>query len=141
MTICYQQGFSEAFTKPLFTLYEQVPLGRAKTLSDIACSFAGSRYVWTAWDEHVLVAAGRMVADGVDLAYLCDLAVLPSYRKKGIGSEIVRRLIAEAEHHEKILLYTSPDHSYFYQRAGFKKMTTAMARFKNERHAMEIGVI
>jgi ribosomal protein S18 acetylase RimI-like enzyme len=53
----------------------------------------GSLWVISAWDGDRLVGFTRAISDGAFNAYLSTVAVLPAYQRRGIGREIVRRLI------------------------------------------------
>ncbi len=69
-----------------------------------------------------IVAMGRAISDGVSDAYIQDVVVLRSYRKRGLGAELVRRL---AEHCRGagiswIGLVAEPGTELFYERLSFK---------------------
>lgn len=59
------------------------------------------------------------ITDGVLSAYVPLLEVLPEHRGKGIGSELVRRMLARLEHLYMIDLMCDPDMVPFYERLGF----------------------
>jgi ribosomal protein S18 acetylase RimI-like enzyme len=124
----------------LSALYLAAPLGE-KSPTDLKLSFTNSMFHIFVYDAGCLVGVGRALADGVDCSYLCDVAVLPSHQGDGLGKKIVTRLVALSAGHKKILLYTAPDNENFYRRHGFKKMMMAMAIFKNESSALELGLI
>lgn len=70
------------------------------------------------------IGMGRLISDGVSDAYIQDLAVLPKYRDKGIGREIVKTLV---NHCKKkgihwVGLIAEPDQDGFYSGLGFKQM-------------------
>jgi len=70
------------------------------------------------------VGMGRLISDGVSDAYIQDLVVLPEYRDKGIGREIVKTLV---DHCKKkgifwIGLIAEPNQDTFYETLGFKPM-------------------
>jgi ribosomal protein S18 acetylase RimI-like enzyme len=78
---------------------------------------------------------------GRDCSYLCDVAVHPSYQGRGIGKDVVSVLVNFSKDHKKIILYAAPGKEPFYRKLGFKRMTTAMAIFKNQAQALAYGVI
>jgi len=88
-----------------------------------------------------LVGVGRVLADGVDCAYICDVAVMPSHQGTGLGREIVSKLLDLCRGHRKIILYAVPGKEGFYRKLGFKRMTTAMAIFDDQARAMENGYV
>ena len=63
------------------------PLGN-KSPVDLQLVFTSSLVRAFAFDGHSLVGAGRVLADGRDCAYLCDIAVLPGHRGIGLGKAI-----------------------------------------------------
>jgi predicted N-acetyltransferase YhbS len=84
---------------------------------------------------------GRALADGADCSYLCDVAVMPSHQGRGLGKQIVAKLVALSAGHKKIILYAVPGKESFYARFGFRRMRTAMAIFENPAQAAERGYV
>ena len=74
--------------------------------------------------EGKLVGMGRALSDGVSDAYIQDVVVYSDFRGRGIGAEIVRRLIAFLREHDIqwIGLISEPGHEDFYERLGFARM-------------------
>lgn len=124
----------------LAELYRLAPLGD-KTAADLELCFSNSRHVLFVYDGGRLVAAGRALADGVDCSYIGDVAVLPDYQGKGIGTSIVKRLVELSAGHRKIFLYAAVGKEGFYRRLGFSRMTTAMAIFDDQPAACERGLL
>jgi ribosomal protein S18 acetylase RimI-like enzyme len=85
------------------------------------------------------VAAGRVLADGADCAYLCDVAVLPEHQGSVLGREMVQRLVADSRGHKKIILYSVPGKERFYRKLGFLRLLTAMAIFEDQPAAIARG--
>ena len=124
----------------LAALYLVAPLAR-KEPADLHKAFANSMYTRFAFDDGKLVAAGRVLADGVDVAYLCDVALLPSHQGQGLGRQIVTELLALARGHKKVILYAAPGKEGFYARLGFRRMSTAMAIFEDQDAAAARGYL
>jgi len=53
----------------------------------------GSRWVVSAWEGDRLVGFARAISDGAFNAYISTVAVLPEFQRRGIGRELVRRLM------------------------------------------------
>ena len=140
MPIVWSDAIEALDWDDLEALYRAAPLGR-KSAADLRIAFGNSRHACLAYDDGRLVAAGRALADGVDFAYLCDVAVLPSHQGSGLGKEVVSRLLACVAGHPKILLYSVPGKEGFYKRFGFKRMRTAMAIFRDPAAALARGHI
>jgi len=124
----------------LSKLYRIAPLGDKKP-DDLKLAFSNSRYKCFVFDAGVLVGAGRAVADGVDCAYLCDVAVHPDFQGRGLGAAIIAKLREFSAGHKKIILYANPGKEGFYQKLGFKCMRTAMAIFVDQKGAIREGLI
>ena len=124
----------------LSALYKAAPLGD-KPAADLEVVFTNSMFRCFAFESGRLVGAGRVLADGRDCAYLCDVAVLPSHQGRGLGGEIVSRLVELSSAHAKIILYAVPGKEPVYGKHGFKRMTTAMAIFKDQAGALERGLL
>lgn len=68
--------------------------------SDIERTLRGieaSQRIVTAWDDTTLVGMGRCVGDGETVIYVQDLLVMGAYRRRGIGTALMRRLLAPYE--------------------------------------------
>lgn len=122
----------------LSELYRLAPLGN-KSPEWLKTAFSNSLFKFFARDEGALVAAGRAVADGVDCSYICDIAVHPLHQGRGLGREVIERLVAASCGHRKIILYSVPGKEDFYRRFGFRRMKTAMAIFENAEQAARNG--
>jgi GNAT superfamily N-acetyltransferase len=67
------------------------------------------------------VGMGRVISDGISDGYIQDLVVLPAYRGKGVGSSIVRALIAACRRRgiRWLALIAEPGSDQFYGDLGF----------------------
>lgn len=88
--------------------------------------------------SHVVLAvddaAGRVVgfvtaiSDSVLSAYIPLLEVVPEYQKQGIGSELVRRMLAQLSSLYMVDLVCDPDLQPFYERLGMRPWHAMMIR-------------
>ena len=124
----------------LSELYRIAPLG-VKPPDVLATVFGNSMFVRFAFAGDTLVGAGRVLADGLDCAYVADVAVHPNHQGRGLGSEMIRRLVDAAGGHKKIILYANPGTEGFYTTLGFLPMNTAMAIWQDQAHAVEAGLL
>lgn len=124
----------------LSELYRIAPLGN-KAPADLALVFGNSMYRAFAREGGRLVGAGRVLADGRDCAYLCDVAVHPDHQGRGLGRDLIERLLGRCRGHRKIILYAVPGKEGFYERLGFRRMTTAMAIFEDQAAAFARGYL
>ncbi|WP_236843295.1 GNAT family N-acetyltransferase [Bradyrhizobium icense] len=124
----------------LEALYRAAPLGN-KNAADLEVVFGNSMFCCFARDNGRLVGAGRVLADGRDCAYLCDVAVLPSHQGTGLGKQLIERLLAKSQGHAKIILYAVAGREPLYAKFGFLRMKTAMAIFRNRQSAIDKGLL
>jgi GNAT superfamily N-acetyltransferase len=128
MSLGWTDALDEIDWQELSALMRAAPLGD-KDPALLRTAFTNSLYRCFVFDAGRLVGTGRVIGDGVDAAYLCDVAILPSNQGQGLGQAIVGRLVEQARGHRKIILYAVPGKEGFYARFGFRRMTTAMAIF------------
>jgi GNAT superfamily N-acetyltransferase len=140
MTVQWSATLDDIDWTELSDLYRLAPLGN-KNAAGLRTVFGNSRYRCFAREHGRLVGAGRALADGVDCAYLCDIAVLPSHQGTGLGKAIVQRLVDLSRGHKKIILYAVPGKEPFYKKFGFLRMTTAMAIFDNQAQQLARGYL
>lgn len=124
----------------LSELYRLAPLGQ-KPPDALMTVFASSRFACFVYVADHLVGAGRALADGLDCAYIADVAVHPNHQGRGLGREIIRRLVALAAGHKKIILYANPGTEAFYMALGFLPMNTAMAIWHDPASAIQSGIL
>ena len=124
----------------LSELYRIAPLGE-KPPAALATVFSNSMFVCFVTESERLVGAGRAVADGLDCAYIADVAVHPDHQGKGLGTGVIRELVRQAEGHKKIILYANPGAEPFYEKLGFLRMNTAMAIWWDPQRAIDAGVL
>lgn len=124
----------------LSRLYRIAPLGN-KPPEELAVVFGNSMFRCFVRDGATLVGAGRSLADGGDCAYIADVVVHPDHQGRGLGSEIIRRLLSLADGYKKVILYAKPGTEAFYGELGFLRMSTAMAVWNDPPRAVEVGLL
>ncbi len=70
------------------------------------------------------IAMARVISDGASDAYIQDVVVLPSYRKQGIGGELIRRLTEYCVERQIgwIGLVAEPGTYSFYESLGYSPL-------------------
>lgn len=124
----------------LSELYRIAPLGD-KSSEALEAVFTNSMFRCFVYADGRLIGAGRALADGLDCAYLADVAVHPDYQKVGLGTAILERLLTLASGHKKVILYANPGREGFYAKLGFHPMNTAMAVWADSQAAIASGLI
>lgn len=117
---------SEVSTDEAFELYREAGWWADEWPPDgIPDLVAGSFKFAAALNEAgKLVGTARAISDGVSDAYIQDVVVSSAYRKQGIGSSLIRLLIAElqAAGVDWIGLIGKPGTAEFYESLGFSEL-------------------
>ena len=89
-----------------------------------------SDHIVLAFDNDIDRVVGfiNAVSDGVLSAYIPLLEVLPEYRGRGIGGELVQRMLRQLDGLYMIDLTCDKDKIPFYERFGLKQSTGMMIR-------------
>jgi len=70
----------------------------------------------------------NMISDGVLTAFIPWLEVLPGYRGQGIGSELMRRILADTDRFYSVDLVCDEDLVPYYKRFGMLGTASAVLR-------------
>jgi len=68
------------------------------------------------------------ISDGISCAYIPHLEVRPGYQGQGIGTELVRQMLARLRHLYMIELVCDPPLQPFYQRLGMRRVVGMVVR-------------
>ncbi len=91
----------------------------------------GSLYVVSAWEGDRLVGFARAISDGAFNAYISTVAVLPEYQRRGIGRELIRRLIADRDGIQFVLHANERAYPfYLHLDLGFESFENVLARHR-----------
>lgn len=75
----------------------------------------------TAWDGERLVGLGNAISDGYLVVYYPHLLVLPEYQGRGVGTELMRRLMARYHGFHQHMLVADGRALDFYRKCGFER--------------------
>ncbi len=90
-------------------------------------ALSGSSHVGLAWDGDRVVGLVCALSDGALAASVPLLEVLPSHQGRGIGTELLRRLLLRLQDVYMLDLVCDPGLVPFYERLGLVRLT-AMSR-------------
>ena len=90
------------------------------------------------YHDDMLIGFGRAISDGAYQAAIYDVAVAPEFQGQGIGTTIMRNILARLPQCN-FILYASPGKEDFYRKIGLRKMKTGMAFFKRAEEMKEKG--
>lgn len=101
-------------------------------------AFENSCCVVFVFDHESLIGVGRAISDGAYQGAIYDIAVLPAYHGKKVGSVILDEIHKDLPQ-VNLILYASPGKQAFYKKLGYHKLLTGMARFSKESIMRENG--
>lgn len=87
-----------------------------------------SSHIIIALDAEKVIGFINAVTDKALSAYIPLVEVLPEYRNKGIGSELVKRMIDKLSGYYMIDICCDERLEHFYKRLGMKKVTGMILR-------------
>ena len=107
------------------TLYRRAPLLRPTDKPEaLMRAFENSGLVLTLWTGDRLVALARVLTDGEQVSYLCDLAVEPDVQGAGVGKRLIDEVRTRCAGTE-LVLRDSNLSSGFYEHLGFASVDNA----------------
>jgi len=87
---------------------------------EVARLVAEAQRVVGLYDDGRLVGFTRTVSDGHWITYLADCYVLPEYRGRGLGAELVRETVDNGPYKDRGWLLHTADASGLYLKFGFE---------------------
>lgn len=85
-------------------------------------------------DTEAVIGFVTMISDGVLTAFIPWLEVLPEYQDQGIGSELMRRILAGTEHFYSVDLLCDASLQPYYARFGMAALTGATVHHPHALH-------
>lgn len=105
-------------------LYDSVEWSAySRDMDTLMGGLQGSAAVVTAFEGGRLVGLARVVSDGHTIAYLQDILVDPEFQRRGIASELLRRIFEPFGHvRQHVLITDTEEHQRsFYESHGFRE--------------------
>ena len=89
-------------------------------------SLAHSLAIYVARDGEEIVGLVRLVGDGFSSVFVQDLIVLPSYQRRGIGSDLMKEALGDFKDAYQVQLATDESEKTlgFYRSLGFETLST-----------------
>ncbi|HVV19995.1 MAG TPA: GNAT family N-acetyltransferase [Pseudonocardiaceae bacterium] len=114
-------GLTESDLAGFFVGWPRPPADRVAVLR-------GADHVVLAYDGDRLVGFVTALSDGVLMAYLPLLEVLPEYQRSGVGTELVNRVLAEIGDVYGVDVCCDDDVVPYYERFGFQRVNGMVLR-------------
>ena len=105
----------------VLTLYRANEWSSAQKPELLHKALLASQALVTAWEGTKLVGLGNAISDGYMVVYYSHLLVLPEYQGHGIGTELMRRLMARYQGFHQQVLFADGRALDFYRKCGFKR--------------------
>lgn len=104
----------------LLGLYHVTYWAKGRTAAQVERALQYSRPVITAWDGDRLVGFTRVISDLTYRATIWDVIVAETHRKRGIGRELMRKVLDHPELKTvTMFLLLTKDQQPFYKHLGF----------------------
>lgn len=120
----------------IINLYRANGWSSAEKPEQLQHSLKNSHRLVSAWEGEHLIGLGNSISDDVLVVYYSHLLVLPGYQGRGIGSEIMRRLMSHYEGFHQQVTLADQRAVRFFQRLGFTRagQTNPMWIFSGDEH-------
>jgi GNAT superfamily N-acetyltransferase len=112
----------------LVQLYRAVEDPRYRFPELLKTAWGHSDQCVTARREGKLIGMARGITDRGTTFFVCDVLVQPEHQRKGIGRELMRRLVEPYRDIYQIVLITDPDILPFYTKLGYLHWESACLR-------------
>ncbi|MBN2851579.1 MAG: GNAT family N-acetyltransferase [Clostridia bacterium] len=121
MTIHYKEDKDIALAQ-LINLYEDADWSSyTKNHELLDKAIRNSAYVLSAWENEKLVGLIRVISDDATIIYIQDILVLSGYKRRKIGTTLVKTVLNKySDIRQKVLITDeSPVTRGFYESVGF----------------------
>jgi GNAT superfamily N-acetyltransferase len=103
---------------------------RGRSLSTVERLIREATRVVGIYDGATQVAFSRTVSDGVSFAWLADVFVMPEYRGRGLGVELVRETVVNAPMKPRRWILGTMDAHGLYAKFGFGAPSERMMTYE-----------
>ena len=103
----------------VLALYRSVDWSSADKPEALHKGLLGSHSLITAWDEATLVGLGNAISDGHLVVYFPHMVVHRDYQGRGMGTELMKRMMARYRGFHQQALIADGRAIDFYKRLGF----------------------
>jgi GNAT superfamily N-acetyltransferase len=120
----------------MVTLYRANAWSAAEKPQTLRNALRDSHALISAWAGNELVGLGNAISDGHLVVYYPHLLVHPDHQGRGIGTEILRRLMAKYQGFHQHILVADRRATEFYRKCGFTRAgnTQSMWIYEGDDH-------
>jgi N-acetylglutamate synthase-like GNAT family acetyltransferase len=122
----------------LLELFRQAPWAKDRSLDEAKVMLQHTDLAVCARDGERLIGFGRVLTDFVYRATIWDVIVDRAYQGRGVGTEIVKRILHHPQLQRVELFWLCTRRPGFYERLGFSsKEQTGMVWSRNKNSRLE----
>jgi predicted GNAT family N-acyltransferase len=118
-------------TSELLELFRQTNWAAKRSVEDVNLMLKKTKIFVTIRDKDKLIGFGRAITDEVYRALLDDIVIDVNYRKSGLGSLVVKKLMDQLGAVEEVFLHAGDYLEEFYKKSGFKRTKTITMLYEN----------
>jgi len=118
MHITYQTNLDGVDWPDMKATLKADDFDNGRSAAQLKTSFTNSQSVCLAYADDRLVGTARALSDDVCNAYVVDVWTHSDFRRQGIATHIMQRLLSPLEG-QHIYLFTEPELVGLYQKVGF----------------------
>lgn len=123
-----REGLQGLTPSRIATLYRRAALLRqTDSAQQLERAYERSGLVLSVWEGDRLVGVARVLTDGVQVSYLCDLAVEPDVQGSGIGRMLIDEVMERCKGTELVLRDSNLSFG-FYEHLGFTPVDNGWVR-------------
>lgn len=116
-------------------LYRAVDWSSANKPEQLHQALLHSHSLITAWDGDRLIGLANAISDGFLVVYYPHFVVHPDYHRKGIGQEMMARLMKRYDGFHQHSVIADKNAVAFYEKCGFERsVCTAMWIYDGHDH-------
>lgn len=119
MQIRYEMGLQLPIDQVL-SLYRSLGWFAQHLPERVQRAHAASTRIVSAWDGEKLIGWARIITDGEFCLFLHEILMYPEYQRKGIGRELMNRVLEGYEHVQNTVLLSDLGNESFYAPFGFE---------------------
>jgi ribosomal protein S18 acetylase RimI-like enzyme len=104
----------------ILTLFENAGLSKPEwTAERMRKSINGSTTVVLAWQDKELIGFASAISDRAWIGYISQLAVSREYQRRGIGRNLIQKVLADLGNGVTVVVHSAEEASDFYKSVGF----------------------